>query len=224
MALPNPNDFPRNSKYINRSNLNPANARANRPKEAPVVNRGSYTARKKTVGEEFKNAMFKKPAVDMRTYIIRDVVVPTIQNTILNYLMMVFSGNNPSKRKTTDILFNYGFDVMDYASRYVGRNRNYGSMRSTARDVIDSANLRDNMDYRDIVLLDIEDAKAIVAKMRDRINRYGEATVSDLYDLIGVTSTPNDYDWGWTNAGCIGIRVVPEGYLIDVADAQYLND
>ena len=60
--------------------------------------------------------------------------------------------------------------------------------------------------------------------MRRRIEEFDQVSVADMLDLMEMTGKYTDNNWGWTNPNDIGIRRVNNGYLIDVAEAKWLND
>ena len=216
---PNPNpQQPNGQDYYKRSPY------SNKPKMKQVVRNSSLAKRQKSLIDEFKDSFVSKDKIDMGTYLVRDVLVPTVQNTILDYLSMRFfgagqMGQNNRRYGYGRSIFDYGRDVFNnYAGSY--GNQNYGRNTGQPNNPMPP---RGRIDFKEVVLLDIEDAKRIVMELRNRINMYNEATVSDLYSAIGVTSNYKDEEWGWINAGDIGIKRVPEGWLIDVADPIHLE-
>lgn len=232
MAVIDPSRFPSNNKFVGnnpRPNSGPSqsppppnNRRGNIPRQKQVISNNSLASRRGSLFDEFKDSLISKDRIDLGSYLVRDVIVPTIQNTILDYLSMKFFGTSQMVRPRANYgktLFDYGRQAFNYGGQYQN-NYNYG--RSTGYPNAQQNNTRNSVDYRNIVLLTPDDAKAVVDNLRGRIYRFNEATVSDLYDAIGVTASYVDDDWGWTNANDIGIKRVPEGWLIDVAEARYL--
>ena len=68
-----------------------------------------------------------------------------------------------------------------------------------------------------------EEALMVVKAIRNRITKYGYATVADLLEACGYDSSWIDTDRGWTDEDDIGLRVVQHGYLIDVVEATDLR-
>lgn len=197
------------------------------PRQKQIVPNNSLATRKKSLVDEFKDSIVSKDHIDVGSYLVHDVVVPTIQNTILDFLSMKFFGASQMGRNRAPVgrsLFDYGRQIFTgYGTQYqYGNQYNYG--RSTGYP---NNNYQQEppqrLDYRNIILLNPDDAKAVVDNLRGRIYRYNEATVSDLYSAVGITASYVDDNWGWVNPNDIGIKRVPEGWLIDVADARYLQ-
>lgn len=237
MPFIDPKKYPSNSMYAGknpRPNSGPSqsppppmNRRQGIPKQKQVVPNNALANRKKSLVDEFKDSIVSKEKIDVGSYLIHDVVVPTIQNTILDFLSMKFFGASQMGRTRAP----YGRSLWDYGrqllNNYGGTNYNYQYGNNNYGRTTGYPNGMQNepvnkVDYRNIILLSPDDAKNVVDNLRGRIYRFNEATVSDLYDAIGFTSNYVDNDWGWTNANDIGIKRVPEGWLIDVAEARYL--
>lgn len=185
-------------------------------KMAPVVHREGVVATKRSFGQKLADLFISEDAKDVKSYVLMDVVVPTIKNTLLDILEMFLFGERSNRSR--------------YASRRDDRDRvvyssyyksDYDSRRDRERSGYYSNNSK--VDYRNIVLKDRRDAEMIVQKMKERIAEYRQASVADLLDLIDVTSNYVDNNWGWTDERDIGIRRVSAGYLIDVSEARYLD-
>lgn len=49
-----------------------------------------------------------------------------------------------------------------------------------------------------------EDAKSLLGFLKERIDNYGKAKVSDLYEKIGRKTTISDFNFGWTDSNSFG--------------------
>lgn len=191
---------------------------------SPVVKKDSLVRTKKSLGRKFKEAFISDDVKDVKSYLFFDVVVPTVKDAILDAWEMIFFGSPSGRRGSRNRRYDRDRDYRSYDQYY--KSSEYGGRRRERdRDRDDDRRYRgdDKVDYRDIVLRDRMDAEEVVRKLRDRIEEYDQATVADLYDLIDISSSYVDNNWGWDRQEDIGIRRVREGYLIDVAEAKYLN-
>lgn len=191
-----------------------------REKLNPIVKKDGVVSTKKPLGQKLTEMFISDDAQDVKTYVFMDVLVPTIKNTILDVIEMILFGstsgrsrNRPSRDKERVSYSAY------YKSEYNGRR---GSSRDR-RDDDREYRQNEKVDYRNIILRDRRDAEEVVNEMKRRIDEYNQATIADLFDLIDVTSNYVDNNWGWTDERDIGIRRVSAGYLIDVAEARYLD-
>ena len=72
-------------------------------------------------------------------------------------------------------------------------------------------------DFQDLRLNDRVDAEAALSGLSDCIEEFGWATVKDLYDLVGITSSFIDSGWGWTDIRGASVRRLPRGgFLLDL--------
>lgn len=192
---------------------------------APVVNKEQVIVSKKSLGAKFADAFISDAAKDVKNYILEDVIIPGIKDTIINCMEMIFFGGTSSRSRSRSR--SYGSENSNYRSFYMSEYDGYGAApkrrnrdgRRTRED-----NYSDRIDYRNIIVRDRGSAEEIVSTLRGRIEKYGEATKADLFELIDTPSTYQDNNWGWTDSRDIGIRRVSSGYLIDVADAEFLGD
>lgn len=187
----------------------------------PVVSDDQVIVPKKSLGSKFADAFISDAAKDVKDYIIMDVIIPGIKDTIINCMEMIFFGNTSGRRGGAR---RSSVDNTSYRAFYQSDYDGYGAPRKRREKRDRREDFSDRIDYRNIVVRDRGSAEEIVSKLRGRIEKYGEATKADLYELIDVSSTYQDNNWGWTNPRDVGIRRVSSGYLIDVADAEYLED
>lgn len=190
---------------------------SDREKLPPVVKKGGVVSTKKPLGQKLTEAFISDDAQDVKSYVVLDVIIPTIKNTILDVIEMMLFGSTSSRssrRSTKDRVLYSSY----YKSEYNGR-------RTSSHRDRDERQYRENekVDYRNIVLRDRRDAEDVVNELKRRIEEYQQATIADLFDLIDVTSSYVDNNWGWVDERDIGIRRVSAGYLIDVSEARYLD-
>lgn len=182
---------------------------------SPVVNKGSVVKKKKTLGDKFAETFLSDDISDVKRSVKFDIIIPTIKNTILNLMETAFFGIGSGR--------SYDGPRTNYGGAYYGSS-NYGRRKmSDSRFGYSNRDYNDKKDYRNIVLKYRGDAEEVVRRLRERIEIYDRATVADLLDLIDVSSSYTDNNWGWENPNDIGLRRVSDGYLIDVAEARHLD-
>lgn len=191
--------------------------RKDREKVKPVVKKDAVVSTKKPLGQRIKSAFISKDGEDIKTYVIREWLIPGIKDGILDILSIMFFDEVREKRSR-----GRGRDRerTSYSSYYGGSRYSSSSSRSRDRRYEDD----DKVDYRNIILRERREAEKVVDEMCRRIEEDGQVTVADLLDLIDVSSRYTDNNWGWTKTRDIGIRRVRDGFLIDVAEARYLDD
>lgn len=117
-------------------------------------------------------------------------------------------------------------------SNYRGSpNRNRGD-HTSYRDYYDKKNKGRASGYRresslepdDIILYTRQEANAVLDELDWTIRKYGQASVADLYDAVGVTSDWTDNRYGWTSLMGAGVRPVREGFLLILPRTVVLDD
>lgn len=73
---------------------------------------------------------------------------------------------------------------------------------------------RVNHDFSEIILEKRSDAEDVLDRLRDLIGDYGMATVSDFYDLVGLTGEFTDDKWGWRDLRNARIHPTRDGYTL----------
>lgn len=210
---------PNSKKYKAEKAANGGTAQKSREKVSPVINRDQVVSTKKPLGKKFAETFMTEDTKDVKTWLIMDVLIPGVKNTILDILSMMFFGEVDSRsrrgrRRDRD-------DRVDYSSYYRGSSDRKD--RDSRRRRGDRYESDDRVDFRNIVLRRRDDAEHVIEEMRRRIRNNDSASVAELLDLIDVPGRYTDNNWGWDDERDIGIRRVSSGYLIDVAEPKYLD-
>lgn len=186
-----------------------------REKIAPVIDRSKVVSTKKPLGKKISETFMTEDAKDVKTWLLMDVLIPGIKSTILDILSMMFFGETNyrgSSRKSSSS------GRVDYRSKYQSP-----SERTTRRRRNERYDSDDQVDFRNIIIRNREDAEDIVEEMRKRIRDTNSVSIADLLDLIDVPGRYTDNNWGWDDEMDVGIRRVSSGYLIDVTEPKYIG-
>jgi hypothetical protein len=105
-------------------------------------------------------------------------------------------------------------------TRYDGYSRPVGQYASTApwkrdepRNVSDRG--RAMFDFGEIVIESRGEAEQVIDTLIEIVEQYGQATVSDLYGLVGITSAYTEQKYGWTTLQGANVQHVRGGgYLL----------
>ena len=153
-------------------------------------------------------SMFVSDSVhDIKSYIVMDVIVPTIQDTIINILEMVFHGRSKHSGKGSFITYN---------SISSSGNRSYRNDYRTAVN-----------DYpeHDLMYPTRGDAESVLDAMFDSLDRYKVVSVADLYDFSDISKY--DYTltrYGWTDLYGSRVKRTRNGYyILDLPKARPLD-
>lgn len=159
-------------------------------KKLTQVAKGKVTVKKKSEVSKFIDKYVAEDVSNIKNYIISDVIIPTIKNTIWDAFtnsldMILFGGNKRDKRSS-------GGSRVSYVSydKYSNRDDKRSSNNEPRRN---------KYDFDDIVFDDKRDAEEVLRQLDAALDTYRIVTVSDLYDLIGKTAEYTDQKYGWTN-------------------------
>ena len=159
-----------------------------REKLAPVVS-GSAKAKKRSVSSKLVNIFFPGDVKSVKQSVVQDVIIPTVKNIMLDSLeMILFPDGRVGKRgKSGGIL---GGTRVSYGSYYEKGEKAVRTIKSRM----------DVFDYDDVEFETRGDADAVLFALDDVIERYGSASVGDLYDLSQVSTTNYAVNkYGWTD-------------------------
>jgi hypothetical protein len=166
--------------------------------------------KKKSDIRKFADSFISDEAENIGSYIVMDLLIPAIKNTILDIITgsaeMLF-GTDRRRRS--------GRSTVDKVS-YVNYNDRYRE-----RDRRSSENVRHSAcDFDDIVVNSRGEAEDVFSQLEAMIDTYKVARVSDLYDLVGITGPHTANRYGWTNLrNAEAVRLRDGGYLLKLPRA-----
>lgn len=182
------------------------------PKLEPVVKRGTVVRQKQPIGKRIRSLFIADDIEDVGSYLVDDLIIPFIKNTVVDLVEIIMFGQTSVRRTRRGRNDRYSNLPTDYSAKYSPRDRD----RTRSR--------RRGTDYKNIVITDPKDARELVDSIQKRIALYGSANVGDLLELIDETPTYTDLAYGWKDPDQIGLRRVGQGWLIDVDDAEPLDN
>ena len=166
--------------------------------------------KKRTGGRKILDLFIEEDHQSVRDYLIFDLLVPAIKDTLVDVI-----------QRTSEMLF-YGRvrgsnNRKSSGGTYVSYN-NYSSSKKPipARRSVYS--------FDDIVVESRGEAERVLDILLDQINEYGEATVADFYELVGVTGNGyTDRSYGWKDLRSAYISKVREGWLFNMPKCVELD-
>lgn len=185
-------------------------------KEVQKVVSSKVVKRKKTATKQLSEAIFSERTSDVADYILTDVLVPAIKDIISNCVtdtinMMLFGSTRRSENLSGSR------NSYDYGSYYRKRN--------DSRDIREErrSRTRNRYNYDEIIVESRKEAEDVLYELRGLIRRYGEATVLDLYTIVGMVGNYTDEDYGWKDLDDARTVRVRDGFLLDLPRAVPLN-
>lgn len=205
----------------------PGNSRNPQPrveKKVEQVVTGDVVARKKSLGKRIKGMFIGGDSKTVIQYVISEVLIPQAKDMITEgvssgFERLIYGESRPPGRR----FGSRPSGPMNHTNynRYATRGNN--PIGRTMRDDRTPTASVQNHGLDDILFATRVEAEAVLDRMYDLLSEYENASVSDLYSLIGWTSSFVDQKWGWTNLQGSSVQRVRDGYLLNIPKPQSLD-
>lgn len=178
-------------------------------KKVEKVIKGKAKTKKKSDARRLMDSFISEDVSSVKSYIVDDLIIPTVKRTIVdaikNSAEMIFLGKVSDSGRGRS-----GGGYVSY--------RDYGR-----RDERKSSDTRSSFDYDEIRFEYRGDAEAVLDQMIDMIDRYGIATVADMYDMADMTAPYTSNRYGWTSLRTADVARVSDGYIIRLPKAMPID-
>ena len=178
-------------------------------KKVERITKGEVVVKKKNPIANFFRSFIAEDAANLKTYIIYDVILPNVKkaidDTVTNGVHMALYGEaDKSHKKGSTVSYSKYYDDDSRKGRVVeSGNRGYK--------------------FDDAVIPTRGEAEEVLDKLDDLIDTYGEASVADFYDLVGIKGDYTDNKYGWRKLRSATIVRTRNGYIINLPKAIPLD-
>lgn len=177
-------------------------------KKIESVVKGGVKTRSNGV-RKFTETFISEDAKNIKTYVIHDVVVPTIKKMLVTSLDMFLNGGRSN------------YDNRSSSSK-VSYRRYYDDPRDSRPR--ESERPRSRFDYDDIIFDHRADAEAVLDSMTDALEEYKVVTVQDLYEFAELSAPFTSNKYGWTNLSKAYVTsLMGGGYTIKLPKAMPID-
>lgn len=208
-------DFPPNNERAKQGD-------SKEPKKVERVTSADAIRRKKPLSKQFKETFFGGDGRTVLHYVAFTVAIPAIRDLIFEMGQAalektIFGESRSGRRRPGPPSGQYGHVAYNRIGRDPADDR-----PPTPRSI--SRRARARHDFDEIILNTRSEAEEVIDRMFDLVSRYDEASVADLYELVGLESSHTDHKWGWTDMrGASVERVRSGGYLLDLPEPEALS-
>jgi hypothetical protein len=214
-------EFPANSQKAKTRSEGPIPE--GRPEKIERVTSVEAKRRKRGLGRQFKDTFIGGTAQGAFDYMVTDVVVPAIRDTIFDAIQggldRLIYGEGRPRRGTPPSYYSSNPPKVNYQG-YMNSpppNRPPPSRMLSRRS-------RARQDFDEIVIPNRAEAEEVLDRMYDELSRYGMVTVAVLYELTGIQSSHTDHKWGWTQLRGARVRTLRDGgYLLELPEPEALS-
>lgn len=180
-----------------------------------VVGESAKTKKKSGVAKAV-NSFVAEDLKNVKSYVTSEVLIPKIKDIVFEAVKggigMILFGESFKRGQSS------GAPKISYGSYYSS-----GSSVRQERPTT-YAKPMDGFDFDEVVFATKGDAESVLAVMDETIERYGIVSVSDFYELAGVTSNNFAINrYGWSNIRSAEILRVRDGYIIKFPKVGPLN-
>lgn len=171
---------------------------------------------KKNEMRRLSDIFISEDVANVKEFILLDVLVPSIKNALYDIIVgsldkTLFGGRRSSssggRRSNADTI-----TYTSYSKSSKQDDRNYSRPRTSS-----------GYGYDDILFDNRGEAEAVLDRMDELIESYGEVRVADMYDMAGITGNYTDNRYGWTDISTARIERTRQGYLIRMPRAGVLK-
>lgn len=184
-----------------------------RVKESVVI-KGKVKQRKPSLGKRMSDSFLKEDSSSVFHYVLTEVLLPAAKDTLSDMIS-----------KGVEMLL-YGSSGEGYSGRRRDTNRTRVSYSSYyERDKRDRAqpNRRAMHVFDDIIFDRRDEAEEVLTRLCDLVYEYGAASVQDFHDLVGITSSYTDQNWGWTNLATARVVRDRDGFTIRLPRTEEID-
>lgn len=182
--------------------------KSKREKRCDKIVSGVAKTKKKSEVRKLTDVFISDDISKVKESVVFDILIPSckkiISEVVTSGIDMILYGETGRTKKSGVAASNVSY-----------RNYNsYSNERKSYRPVS-----RSTYSYDDVILDSRGEAEAVLMRLEEVIDEYDFASVGDLYDMVGITGSYTDNNYGWTDIRSARIDRVSEGYLIHMPRA-----
>lgn len=211
--------YPSNSK----NKVQPSKVAAEKSQPEKVIKKvekitvNEVVRRKKPMGKRFTESFMGGDAQSVGAYILADVLLPAAKDMVADAVsqgiekMLFGEARAPRSRAV-------GNRGIGGATTHVSYNRYSGNSqtRPASTTAPMSTRAKATHDFDEIVLSTRAEAEEVLDNLYSLVSDYDVASVSDLYQMVGMTASYTDEKWGWADLRGTSVTRVKGGYLLDL--------
>lgn len=146
------------------------------------------------------------------TFLLTDVVVPTLRDLIVDAIKagaerLVYGD---ARRGRTPHRVNYSSFGSIRPSSITGRGAPMGSIKQSDTGT-------------DFLFSSVNDAATVHTALNELIEVHGQASISDLNQLMGAETRPVDNRWGWSAPIPYEVKQTRSGHILQLPPAEPLG-
>lgn len=190
-----------------------APAEKREPVEAIV--HGKVIQKKPNVFKRVARGMVADDVTNVGDFVLTDVLMPAVRNLMYDIVSQgahrVLFGTARGPRRGVGGTGAYSGPGANLKTAY---HRVTNEPVRNEQNISRSDMARHNFD--ELILDNHADAMDVLENLVARVERYGSASVADLYDYLGVTGGFTDQAYGWKSLAGADVRQTRKGFVFDL--------
>lgn len=189
----------------------------------PVVT-GKVVTRKAPLSRRAASLLFGAEAKSSWMAVVQDVVVPAAKDMLTDAIsqgverLVYGEARSRPRRSPLSAGIQTAYTSYNrYSSNPVGRAAGREERPTLSRQARAAHN------FDEIILATRAEAEAVLEQMFELLSRYEQVSVSDLYELVGVSGEWTDEKYGWTELRGSNITRTRDGYLLNLPRPDVIN-
>ncbi len=179
----------------------------NEDKKIERVTHGQIRFKKKSAFRQFIDQFIQEDGEKIKSYVFSEVLIPSIKQAISdivsNSINILFYGDAGRGRRNVADRVSYK-SYNNYSASY---NQNYQQPRNNSAFM-----------FENVCFNSRREAVDVLDRMYEILDLYGVVSVSDLNQLVGITGSYTDNNYGWTVLNNNGNYVIAgrDGYELNL--------
>lgn len=187
------------------------------PKKIERVTTGQVVRRKTPLGRRMSQNLLGGDVQSVWGYVFGEVLIPAARDMIYDavsggFEKMIFPDSNIRRGRNRS-------SVHTPYNRYSSSSR--GPREEPRREL--SRRARASHSFDEIILETRVEAQEVLDRLYDWIERYEQASVAELYEMLGVSGNYVDQKWGWTDLNGASVSRAGRGYLLNLPRPELLD-
>jgi hypothetical protein len=211
-----PVDYPSNS----RKNREAPRASAPDPKNVEKIITGKVLRRKKRLSQRVGQSFLAEDIGDgdgILEFIVTDVLIPAAKHMIYDAFTMGLERSLWGIKSRIASRSDRPGGYMPY-----NRVRRSPSAAEYGQHVL-SPRTKARHEFDDLILMTRGEAEEVLDQLIELIELYDQATIADLYSLVGQSGEFTDNKWGWYDLSNASVRHVRGGYMLVLPRTQAID-
>lgn len=180
---------------------------------------GDASRRKKPLGKRFAETFFGGDSKGVVGYIIFEILIPAAKDMTSEagnaFLDRVLYGETRTGGRRIGARPGGSNGYVSY-NRYASSGLSQSILRREDPRPELSRRARGSHDFEEIIVPTRAEAEMVIDKLFAVLSQYGEVSVVDLCEFVGIKPEYTDKKWGWRDLRGAGATRVSNGYLLDL--------